>query len=85
MGKKYGSKDIHKEMLPMYGEHCLSRQAVHTWVQKFSEGRTSTEDEHRVGRITFRQQPKEFYAAGFQGLVKGWDKGLNLYGDYVEK
>jgi len=21
-------KDIHKEMLPMYGEHCLSRQAV---------------------------------------------------------
>ena len=22
------AKDIHKEMLPMYGEHCLSRQAV---------------------------------------------------------
>jgi len=34
---------------------------------------------------TFRQQPKEFYAAGFQGLVKRWDKCLNLYGDYVEK
>jgi hypothetical protein len=28
---------------------------------------------------------KEFYAAGFQGLVKRWDKCLNLYGDYVEK
>jgi hypothetical protein len=28
---------------------------------------------------------KEFYAAaGFQGLVKWWDKCLNLYGDYVE-
>jgi hypothetical protein len=27
-------------MLLMYGEHCLSRQAVHNWVQKFSEGRT---------------------------------------------
>jgi len=33
----------------MYGEHCLSRQAVHNWVQKFSEGRTSIEDEHRAG------------------------------------
>ena len=134
------AKDIHKEMLPMYGEYCLSRQAVHNWVQKFSEGRTSIEDEHRAGRpveiatpetlqraediiraerrVTvdaffrlfgplkhplsgerfpdyyavergvrawFRQQPKEFYAAGFLGLVKRWDKCLNLYGDYVEK
>jgi hypothetical protein len=30
-------------------------------------------------------QPKEFYAAGFQGLVKRWDKRLNVQGDYVEK
>jgi hypothetical protein len=28
---------------------------------------------------------KEFYATGFQGLVKRWDKSLNLYGDYVEE
>jgi len=83
--KHMAAKDMHKEMLPMYGEHCPSRQAVHSWVQKFSEGRTSIEDEHRVGRITFRQQPQEFYAAGFQGLVKRWDERLNLYGDYVEK
>ena len=33
----------------------------------------------------FQQQPKEFYTAGFQGLVKRWDKCLNLYVDYVEK
>ena len=44
------AKDIHKEMLPMYGEYCLSRQAVQNWVQKFLEGRTSIEDEHRAGR-----------------------------------
>jgi hypothetical protein len=25
------------------------------------------------------------FAVGFQGLVKRWDKCLNLYGDYVEK
>ena len=48
--KDMTAKDIHKEMLPMYGEHCLSRQAVYNWVQKFSEWRTSIEDEHRVGR-----------------------------------
>ena len=39
----------------------------------------------RAVRAWFRQQPKEFYAAGFQGLVKRWDKCLILYGDYVEK
>jgi hypothetical protein len=44
------AKDIHKEMLPMYGEHCLLRQEIHNWVQRFSEGRTSIEDEHRAGR-----------------------------------
>jgi len=44
VGKGMAAKDIHKEMLPMYGEHCLSHQAVHNWVQKFSEGRTSIED-----------------------------------------
>jgi hypothetical protein len=51
-----GSKDIHKEMLPMYGEHRLSHQAVHNWVQKFSEGRTRIKDKHQVG------QPVEFAA-----------------------
>ena len=87
--KNMEAKDIHKEMLPMYGEHCLSCQALHNWVQKFSEGRTSIEDEHpaveRAMSAWFRQQPKEFFAAGFQGLVKRWDNCLNLYGDYVEK
>jgi hypothetical protein len=33
----------------------------------------------------FRQQPKEFYAAGFHGLVKQWEKCLNVQGDYVEE
>jgi hypothetical protein len=33
----------------------------------------------------FRQRPKKFYAAGFQGLVKRWDICLNVQGDYVEK
>jgi len=36
-------------------------------------------------RAWFRQQPQEFYTAGFQGLVKRWDKCLNLFENYVEK
>ena len=48
--KVMAAEDIHKEELPMYGGHCLSRQTIHNLVQKFSEGRTSIEDEHRVGR-----------------------------------
>jgi len=47
---KWKQKISTKKMLPTYGEHCLSRQIVHNWVQKFSEGRTSIEDEHRAGR-----------------------------------
>jgi len=26
--KDMAAKDIHKETVPMYGEHCMSRQAV---------------------------------------------------------
>ena len=88
VGKSYGSKGYPQRNSALYGEHCLSRQAVHNWVQKFSEGRTSIEDEHRVGRLCARgsdSNHKNFTPAGFQGLVKRWDKCLNLYGDYFEK
>jgi hypothetical protein len=32
-----------------------------------------------------RQQSKEFYAAGFDPLVKRWDKCIDVGGGYVEK
>jgi histone-lysine N-methyltransferase SETMAR len=44
------AKDIHKEMLPVYGGKCLSRKAVHNWVDKFSQGRAKIVDEDRPGR-----------------------------------
>jgi len=28
VGKNMAAKNIHNEMLPVYGEHCLSRQTV---------------------------------------------------------
>jgi hypothetical protein len=32
-----------------------------------------------------RQQSKDFYAAGFDELVKRWDKCISVGGGYVEK
>jgi len=60
VGKNMEAKDIHKEMLPMYSEHCLSHQAIHNWVRKFSEGRTSIEDEHRAGQPVEIAMPEMF-------------------------
>jgi hypothetical protein len=34
------AKDIHKEMFPAYGDKCLSRKAVHIWVEKCSQERS---------------------------------------------
>jgi hypothetical protein len=36
-------------------------------------------------RKWLRQQSKDFYAAGFDELVKRWDKCINVGGGYVEK
>jgi hypothetical protein len=32
-----------------------------------------------------RQRLKDLYAAGFNALVKQWDKRINVDGGYVEK
>jgi hypothetical protein len=36
--KGLNEKDIHKGIFPVYGGKCLSRKAVHNWVEKFSQG-----------------------------------------------
>ena len=50
VGKRYGSNGYPQRNATHVGEYCLSRQAVRNCVEKFSEGRTSIEDEHRVSR-----------------------------------
>jgi hypothetical protein len=32
--KGLNAKDINKEIFPVYGGKCLSRKAVHSWVEK---------------------------------------------------
>jgi hypothetical protein len=36
-------------------------------------------------RKWLKQQSKDFYAAGFDALVKRWGKCINVGGGYVEK
>jgi hypothetical protein len=43
--KGRNANDIHKEMYPVYCEKCLSRKAVHNWVEKFSQGRSKVADD----------------------------------------
>lgn len=48
VGKRFlNQTNIHKEMLLVYGEKCLSRKAVYNWVEKFSQGRSKIDDEDR--------------------------------------
>jgi hypothetical protein len=47
--KGLNAKDIHKEMFPVYGGKCLSRKAIHNWVEKFSQGRSKFVDDARPG------------------------------------
>jgi hypothetical protein len=72
-------------MFPVYGGKCLSRQAVHNWIEKFSQGRSKVTDNETEVRKWLRQQSEDFYAAGFDTLVKRLDKFINVGEGYVEK
>ena len=78
VGKRYGSKRIStKKCCP-----CTLNIACHVKQpsKTTSFGGTLSDDElvDRAVCTWFRQQPKEFYAAGFQGIVKRWGKCLTL-------
>jgi hypothetical protein len=80
----FNVKDIHKESFPVYGGKCLSRKAVHNWVEKFSEGRSKVADDETEVRKWLRQQSKDSYAAGFDALKKRRDNCISVGGGYVE-
>jgi hypothetical protein len=83
--KGLNEKDIHKEMFPVYSGKCLSCKAVHNWGEK--HGKRFTDDE-KVETEVWKwliEQSRDFYAAGFDALIKQWDKCINVGGGYVEK
>jgi hypothetical protein len=47
MAKGLNAKNINKEIYAVYGGKCLSRKAVHNWVEKFSQGRSKIADDAR--------------------------------------
>jgi hypothetical protein len=50
------------------------------------QGRSKVADDARAGaEVAERTVTKDFYAAGFDALVKRWDKCINVGGGYVEK
>jgi hypothetical protein len=68
--KGLSEKDIHKEMFHVYDGKCLSRKAVHSWVQKFSVGRSKVANDETVVRKWLGQQLKDFLCCGFRRTGK---------------
>jgi hypothetical protein len=72
-------------MFSVYDRKCLSRKAVHNWVEEFSHGRSTVAEDIRPCTEVAEITVKHFYAAGFDTLVKRLDKCINVGGGYVEK
>jgi hypothetical protein len=63
----------------------LSRNAVYSWVEKFSHGRSKVVEEETEVGMWLKLQPENFYAADFEALVKRWDKYIIVGEGYVGK
>jgi histone-lysine N-methyltransferase SETMAR len=60
--------------------HLFGPLKIHLVGKRFADEEVETEI-----RESLRQQSKDFYAAGFDALVKRWAKFINVGGGYVEK
>jgi hypothetical protein len=70
LAKGLNAKDIHKEMFPVYGGKCLMYKAVHSWVEKFSQGRSKVADDARPGAEVAETTVKRFLCCGFRRTGK---------------
>jgi hypothetical protein len=77
------AKYIHKEIFPIYGGVCRVRRFTSASRNSLKDVLKSQMMPDRVKWL--RQQSKYFCAAGFDSLVKRWDKCINVGGGYVEK
>jgi hypothetical protein len=85
LAKGLNALDIHKEMFPVYDGNCLSLKRFKTGLRNsLKEVRKSQLMPNHV-RKWLSQQSKDFYAAGFDALVKRVDKYINIGGGYIEK
>jgi hypothetical protein len=63
--KGHNAKDIHKEIFPIYGGKFLSRKAVHSWVEKFSQRHPKIADDSRPGAEMAETTVKILLCYGF--------------------
>jgi hypothetical protein len=68
--KGLNAKDIHKEMFHVYGGIGLPRKAVHSWVEKFSQGRSKVAGDGRPSAEVAETTAKRLRCCGFQRSVK---------------
>jgi hypothetical protein len=58
--KGLNAKEIHKEIFPVYCGKCLSRKAVHNWVEKRGNGFADDEEVETEVWKWLRQQSRDF-------------------------
>jgi hypothetical protein len=64
------TKDIHREIFPVYRGKCLSHKTVHNWVEKFSQGRSKAADDARPGAEVAQTTVKRLLWCGFRRTGK---------------
>jgi hypothetical protein len=64
------AEDLHEKMLPVYDEECLSRKGFQNWVETFPHGRSKVADNETGMRKWLKQQSTNFYAVGWDTLLK---------------
>jgi hypothetical protein len=63
-----------KIFFSVYDGKCLSRKAVHNWVEQRDKYFADDDEIKTEVKKWLRQQSRDFYAAGFNALVKQWNK-----------
>jgi hypothetical protein len=82
--KRLNAKDIHKEMIPVYGGRCLSRKAVYSWVEKFTQRRSKVADVVGPDAEVTETTVKKFLCCGFRRTGKAMDKCISVGNGYIE-
>jgi hypothetical protein len=84
--QKYSMQNIFikKFSLFMVGSVCRVKRFT-TWSRNSLKDVRKSQTMANQVRKWLRQQSKDFYAAGFDALVKRWDKCISVGGGYVEK
>jgi hypothetical protein len=65
-GQKDSMQRICIKIFPIYGGKCLSRKAVHNWVEKFSQGRSEVAGDARPGAEVAGTTVKRLLCCGFR-------------------